>query len=66
MTPIPTSYLARDLYRRTWDEPESMPGPATLPKDGERPWWERALGRLGRALEGAPAVQRQSRAAGVR
>lgn len=57
MTPIPSSYLSRDLYRRTWVEP----GPTTEraappPRDGRRPWWRPALARLRRALDGHPAT----------
>lgn len=58
MTPIPTSYLARDFYRRAWIDPDpTVDAAATAPSDGERSRWGVALARLRRAVKEAPVVQ---------
>ena len=52
MTPIPSSYLSRDLYRQTWIEPDTPVAPnVPTPRNGERPWWSSAFTCLRRILD---------------
>ena len=60
MTPIPTSYLTRDLYRQTWIEPDVPAATeAPTPSNGERPWWGSAFTCFRRIV--APHVMAQGR-----
>ncbi len=46
MTPIPSSYLTRNIYRQTWEDPARTAHEDTAPHLGEWAWWRTARAAL--------------------